>query len=224
MRIIRLVVYVISSMLGLTKPTPQSLTDIQEFLVDHQADLTTAFVIDTTAFQQMMQETFTLPLLQIYDSTGAQLLQTTGWRSSYGDSIRNILPTAPPRENKPQLWDELIKFRTFEDKIVSAEDLPVATYYFVEYWATWCLPCIYQMEDIHALVQTLEGVEIAVITVNCDLRESLGITEATAIDDIHLTESELFHTGKSQAGRTDLASGRTEGTPASAQAQEVMAE
>jgi len=62
-------------MLGLTKPTPQSLTDIQEFLVDHQADLATAFVIDTTTFQQMMQETITLPLLQIYDSTGAQLLQ-----------------------------------------------------------------------------------------------------------------------------------------------------
>lgn len=194
MRSIRLFVYFLAHLLGAGNPQPQSLTAIEEFLIKHEADLSTAFVIDSTAFQQMARETFTLPLLQVYDSTGEKILQVTGWRSGLADSIRAGLPVARPQEDdRPKLWDELVKFRTLEDEIVRREDLPSASYYFVEYWATWCFPCRYQMEDIHALVNTIENVAICVITVNCDLRESSDAKEHVADNTVYATESGYIH-------------------------------
>ncbi len=168
----RLLIYVLLSMLGLNKPSPQSPADIQKFLTKQHADLSTAFMIDSIAFHQMAQASFILPQLKIYDGSGVQLYEATGYHNGFADTVRSILEDAMPQEGRPHLSDELLKYCTFEGDSVELEDLPVASYYFVEYWATWCIPCKYQMKDIHAFKKAMDSEEIIVITVNCDFRES----------------------------------------------------
>ncbi len=46
---------------------------------------------------------------------------------------------------------------------------------YVNFWATWCLPCLLEMPDIAALQEEF-GDDLAIITVN--RRESLGTAEA----------------------------------------------
>lgn len=176
MRMIRMMLYILGHMVGLGNPEPQTLTDIEAFLVKHKADLSTAFIIETTVFEEMMQERFTLPQLKIYDSTGIQLYASSGWGGRGGriDTIQAVLSNAPGWENEPTLREELSKYRSFADETISLEDLPAADYYFVEYWATWCLPCIFQMDDLHKFLATVEDMEIVMITVNFDLREPMA--------------------------------------------------
>ena len=170
MRLIGMILYLLGHMVGLGNPKPQSMTDIEAFLVKHEADLSTAFIVDTTVFRQMAQERFMLPQLKIYDSTGMHLFASTGWDNRL-DTIRNVLANAPAWESEPTLWEQLPKYRTFADETIAPEQLPSADYYFVEYWATWCLPCKYQMDDLHKFLASIEDMEIVMITVNFDLRE-----------------------------------------------------
>jgi thiol-disulfide isomerase/thioredoxin len=48
-------------------------------------------------------------------------------------------------------------FKEFEDKVV-----------FINFWATWCPPCIAEMPDIHDLYRDMKGKEIEFVLISLD--------------------------------------------------------
>ena len=48
-------------------------------------------------------------------------------------------------------------FKEFEDKVV-----------FINFWATWCPPCIAEMPDIHDLYRDMKGKEIEFVLISFD--------------------------------------------------------
>jgi len=159
-------------LMGGKKPSPQSFDEIREFLAEHQVDLSTAFVIDSAAFYQMGQEGFSLPMFRMYDSTGTLLWKTTGYSTQFTDSIEQVLLGDVNHSHDLQLGDDIERFRTFDGQKVSQTDLPSASYYFVEYWASWCVPCRFQMDAVETYLTQHPDLDIVSVTVNCDLRKS----------------------------------------------------
>lgn len=50
-----------------------------------------------------------------------------------------------------------VSFTAFEDQVV-----------FLNFWATWCPPCIAEMPDIHSLFQEMKADEISFVMVSLD--------------------------------------------------------
>lgn len=50
-----------------------------------------------------------------------------------------------------------VPFTEFEDKVV-----------FVNFWATWCPPCVAEMPDIHDLYREMDGKEIEFVLISLD--------------------------------------------------------
>ena len=57
--------------------------------------------------------------------------------------------------------DENIPFSTFENKVV-----------FLNFWATWCPPCIAEMPDIQNLYEKRDDIEFVMIALDKDFQQS----------------------------------------------------
>lgn len=180
MRTIRLFFYLVGGMMGLGGPNTPTMSEVEAFLVKHEVNLATAFRLEDVALQEMMAG-FTLPRLQIYNGEGVLLTEFAGWGGDRMKSIEENLAVASGHPEMMRLWDDLGRFESFNGVPVSRDEIPQADYYFVEYWATWCLPCKFQMTDLKKFAESREELEIVIITINCDHRDELGATETVSI-------------------------------------------
>ena len=64
-------------------------------------------------------------------------------------------------------------FTDFEDKVV-----------FINFWATWCPPCVAEMPDINALYQEMEdkGIEFAMISFDDEFQKAKNFVEKKEFD------------------------------------------
>ena len=68
------------------------------------------------------------------------------------------LQRAPARLLKG--WDYRMRLRTLEGQIVDASRFREGTL-FLNFWATWCAPCVAELPSIERLVRRLEGASVA---------------------------------------------------------------
>lgn len=73
----------------------------------------------------------------------------------------------PARARTLQGWDYRMRLRTLENEIVNAETFRDRTL-FLNFWATWCAPCVAELPSIERLVQRLEGSGVAVACVTTE--------------------------------------------------------
>ncbi len=60
-----------------------------------------------------------------------------------------------------------LKLRNQEGKVVNMEDLK-GKVIFINFWATWCPPCIAEMPGIDALSEDLKGEDVAFLMISLD--------------------------------------------------------
>jgi thiol-disulfide isomerase/thioredoxin len=79
---------------------------------------------------------------------------------------------APARARTLQGWDYRMRLRTLENEIVNADTFRDRTL-FLNFWATWCAPCVAELPSIERLVQRLEGSGVAFACVTSEPLEKV---------------------------------------------------
>jgi len=79
--------------------------------------------------------------------------------------------------------DYRLSLRSMEGETVSLADFSEQTV-FINFWATWCPPCIAEMPDIQALYQDMqaEGVQFVMISLDEDPEKARAFMERKAYD------------------------------------------
>lgn len=67
---------------------------------------------------------------------------------------------------------DVVKFKWFEDIRKVDND----TTYVLNFWATWCMPCIAELPQFEKLHQAYQGQKVKVILVSLDFYKKLSIT------------------------------------------------
>jgi thiol-disulfide isomerase/thioredoxin len=75
-----------------------------------------------------------------------------------GKRLGSELRPAPARSL--QGWDYRMRLRTLDDESIEASLFRDRTL-FLNFWATWCAPCVAELPSIARLVQRLEGTDVA---------------------------------------------------------------
>lgn len=88
--------------------------------------------------------------------------------------IRKRLNTGlqPARARTLQGWDYRMRLRTLENEVVDAETFRDRTL-FLNFWATWCAPCVAELPSIERLVERLEGTDVAVACITSEPLEKV---------------------------------------------------
>ena len=71
-----------------------------------------------------------------------------------------------------QGWDYRMRLRTLEGQVVEAETFRDRTL-FLNFWATWCAPCVAELPSIERLVARLEGTGVAFACVTSEALEKV---------------------------------------------------
>ena len=66
----------------------------------------------------------------------------------------------PARARPLQGWDYRMRLRTLDGEIVNADAFRDQTL-FLNFWATWCAPCVAELPSIERLVRRLDGAKVA---------------------------------------------------------------
>ena len=78
----------------------------------------------------------------------------------------------PARARSLKGWDYRMRLRTMDDQILDAStfrDRPL----FLNFWATWCAPCVAELPSIERLVSRLEGTNVAFVCVSTEPLEKV---------------------------------------------------
>jgi thiol-disulfide isomerase/thioredoxin len=78
----------------------------------------------------------------------------------------------PARARMLQGWDYRMRLRTLDNELVDAETFRDRTL-FLNFWATWCAPCVAELPSIERLVRRLEGMDVAVACVTSEPLEKV---------------------------------------------------
>jgi thiol-disulfide isomerase/thioredoxin len=100
------------------------------------------------------------------------LLALTVW--FWVRSMRKRMPSElqPARPRQLQGWDYRMRLRTLENGTVSAETFRDRTL-FLNFWATWCAPCVAELPSIERLVQRLGESTVAFACVTTEPLEKV---------------------------------------------------
>ncbi|MBA3705008.1 MAG: TlpA family protein disulfide reductase [Bacteroidetes bacterium] len=63
----------------------------------------------------------------------------------------------------------VVKFNDLEKRIKNASD----TTYVVNFWATWCIPCIKELPDFDSINESYRNNKVKVLLVSIDFKEDL---------------------------------------------------
>jgi len=76
---------------------------------------------------------------------------------------------SPDRKIKPGNAVQLFSLRSIDDSalFISPEKL-LGKYYLVDFWATWCVPCIEEMDRLHRVYNKYKGKGFEIISVSLD--------------------------------------------------------
>jgi len=72
--------------------------------------------------------------------------------------------------------DDLVK------RIANGKD----TVFVINFWATWCVPCVQELPQFNALYQDLAGKPVKMLLVSLDFKEDYPMRLATFIERKHL--------------------------------------
>jgi thiol-disulfide isomerase/thioredoxin len=97
-----------------------------------------------------------LPRLLLLDAQGRPLLVEIGLRDGVGRRMANALEKDAPMQTPITLDFALSEIVDARGKPVSAQDLPRADAYVVDYWAQWCAPCRMLAHDIESQLHRWE--------------------------------------------------------------------
>lgn len=96
-----------------------------------------------------------------------------GWHTELiGKLQQAVLYTgiiSPDKLEEDKVADYNFTLETFDNQIVSFSDMREKVV-FINFWATWCPPCVAEMPDIHSLYKE-KGDEIAFVMISLDQDE-----------------------------------------------------
>jgi len=87
------------------------------------------------------------------------------WSRSMRKRMSSGLAPAPAQSLKG--WDYRMRLRTLDDQVVDASTFRERTL-FLNFWATWCAPCVAELPSIERLVKRLEGSSVAFACVSTE--------------------------------------------------------
>jgi thiol-disulfide isomerase/thioredoxin len=81
----------------------------------------------------------------------------------------------------------LLTVSQLEKRIESGRD----TVYFVNFWATWCAPCIKELPDFERLGETMKPKPVKVLLVSLDFKSKLATSVQSFVKRLNL-QNEVF--------------------------------
>jgi Thioredoxin len=131
---------------------------------------------------------FPVPQLRVYDKQGRRVLERLGYYApTFSAFLTRALTGGTPADPSRLLAHELDLVLAPDGMAIST--LPDADYTIVDYWASWCLPCRAQDQEL-----------VKVLTANSSVRVNLLKVEA---DTSQKTPQEIMQ--MLQAGRESVA-------------------
>jgi thiol-disulfide isomerase/thioredoxin len=88
--------------------------------------------------------------------------------------IRGRMPSGlqPARPRPLRGWDYRMRLRTLENEVVEASAFREQTL-FLNFWATWCAPCVAELPSIERLMDRLAGANVAFACVTTEPLEKV---------------------------------------------------
>lgn len=80
---------------------------------------------------------------------------------------------------------KLLTYQQLEKRINNPD-----TVYVVNFWATWCGPCVAELPNFEKLQQTYKGKPLKVLLLSMDFKSKLG--EVTAFRNTHQLTTEVY--------------------------------
>jgi thiol-disulfide isomerase/thioredoxin len=80
------------------------------------------------------------------------------------------------KENPTLIWDQIV-LRDIKDQLVSIKELPVKKYILLDFWASWCGPCIQSIPELKKIQQQYSE-QLSIISISID--KSLAAWQKTS--------------------------------------------
>lgn len=110
---------------------------------------------------------FPVPQLRVYDKQGRRVLERLGYYApTFSAFLTRALTGGTPADDSRLLAHELDLVLAPDGKLIST--LPAADYTIVDYWASWCLPCRAQDQDLVKVLTANPGVRVNLLKVEAD--------------------------------------------------------
>ena len=84
---------------------------------------------------------------------------------------------------KEEIYLDKISFFNFKNEAIKIKDEQIE-YYILNFWASWCAPCIKEMKSLNELKNNLSEVKILSVSQDADLNDAKNFFNRNSYDNI----------------------------------------
>ena len=156
----------------MSKPNKENAEKISQYLLKEGVDASYSFIVDSSIFRKAQRSGFTLPKFKVYNESGEQIFNLTGFVSNFSEQLQKSIERSETVFEGNTLENEVKILRTPDGRKIELNNIAKdVNYYFVEYWAIWCGPCKKEMAAVDKFIKEHPELRINYIKVNWDIQE-----------------------------------------------------